>query len=192
MTDTERERLAGLADVEDIKVYQAKSRVRRRIEEELTFDVEILAEHHPDLFDELRDVVCEIDGAVASAEQRVEETDTMEQAEDVLDELGDRDDVDPIEAALRGWSYGRTDEEQEANRTVARSSLEWLRDEGGDEVRQSDVPTQMLADEDPDDRTPDTIWRSVVRGAWQHAAGQGYVDQPDSRAYRWVGDGNNE
>lgn len=59
MTDTERERLAGLADVEQIKVYQAKSRVRRRIEEELTFDVEILEERHPDLLDEIREVVCE-------------------------------------------------------------------------------------------------------------------------------------
>jgi len=59
MTDTERERLAGLTDVADIKVYQAKSRVRRRIDEELTFDVEILAENHPDLLAELREVVCE-------------------------------------------------------------------------------------------------------------------------------------
>jgi len=57
LTDTERERLAGLADVEDIKIYQAKSRVRRRIEEELTFDVEILREHHPELFAELCEVV---------------------------------------------------------------------------------------------------------------------------------------
>lgn len=69
MTDTERERLAGLDDVEDIKVYQAKSRVRRRIEEELTFDVEILEEHHPDLLEELRDVVCE----AAPARQRERE-----------------------------------------------------------------------------------------------------------------------
>jgi len=59
ITDTERERLAGLADVDDIKVYQAKSRVRRRIQEELTFDVEILEEHHPELLEELRTVVCD-------------------------------------------------------------------------------------------------------------------------------------
>lgn len=57
MTDTERERLAGLADVDDIKVYQAKSRVRRRIGEELPFDLEILRENHPDLFDEVCDIV---------------------------------------------------------------------------------------------------------------------------------------
>lgn len=58
MTDTERDRLAGVTDVDKIKVYQAKSRVRRRIEEELTLDVEVLAENHTELFELLRDTVC--------------------------------------------------------------------------------------------------------------------------------------
>lgn len=58
MTDTERERIAGLEDVEEIKRYQAISRVRRRIQEELTFDVEILEEHEPELYQELVDAVC--------------------------------------------------------------------------------------------------------------------------------------
>jgi hypothetical protein len=39
--------------------YQATSRVRARIEDELTTDVELLAEHQPELLDELREVVCE-------------------------------------------------------------------------------------------------------------------------------------
>ena len=93
---------------------------------------------------------------------------------------------DPIGDALAGWSYGRTEEEQAANDTVARASLEWLR-ETGDAVRQSDVPLEDLAEEDPEERKPDTLWRSVVRGAWQHAVGQGYVEKPDSRAYKWAG-----
>lgn len=58
MTQTERDRIAGREDVEDIKRYQAISRVRRRIEEELTEDVLILEEHHEGLLDELREVVC--------------------------------------------------------------------------------------------------------------------------------------
>lgn len=37
----------------------AVSRVRRRIKDEMTQDIAILEEHHPDLFDELREVVCE-------------------------------------------------------------------------------------------------------------------------------------
>ncbi|GAD52014.1 hypothetical protein MBEHAL_0774 [Halarchaeum acidiphilum MH1-52-1] len=59
ITDTERERLSGNADVDDHKRYQAVSRVRRRIQNELPEDVALLAEHRPDLLEELRDVVCE-------------------------------------------------------------------------------------------------------------------------------------
>ncbi|WP_235728480.1 hypothetical protein [Halosimplex carlsbadense] len=57
MTTTDRERIAGEADVDDSKRYQAITRVRNRIEE-LETDVQILEEHHPDLLDELRGVVC--------------------------------------------------------------------------------------------------------------------------------------
>ena len=96
------------------------------------------------------------------------------------------DDVDPTDAALAGWSYGRGDEEQAANHTVARASLEWLR-ETGDAVRQGDVPLDDMAEIDPEDRKEDTLWRTVIRGAWQHADGQGYVDRPDSRTYQWAG-----
>ena len=101
-------------------------------------------------------------------------------------EMADEIAEDPIDEALAGWSYGRTDEEQAANDTVARASLEWLR-ETGDAVRQSDVPLEDLAEVDPEDRKQDTLWRTVIRGAWQHADGQGYVDRPDSRAYKWDG-----
>lgn len=59
ITYTERDRISGESDVEDSKRYQAISRVRRRINEELTDEVELLAEHHPDLLEELREVVCE-------------------------------------------------------------------------------------------------------------------------------------
>lgn len=61
ITDTEAERIAGEADVEDSKRYQAISRVRRRIREQVPADVELLREHHPDLLEELRDAVCEED-----------------------------------------------------------------------------------------------------------------------------------
>lgn len=41
------------------RYYQAVSRVRKKIDEELTEDVDLLAEHHPELLEELRNVVCE-------------------------------------------------------------------------------------------------------------------------------------
>lgn len=56
LTGTEREQIAGKRG--DERKYQATSRVRRRINEELVEDVRVLAEHHPDLLDELREVVC--------------------------------------------------------------------------------------------------------------------------------------
>jgi len=56
LTETEREQIAG--EHGDQRRYQATSRVRRRIDEELSKDIEILKEHHPELLEELRDVVC--------------------------------------------------------------------------------------------------------------------------------------
>lgn len=59
ITDTERERIAQQVNIEDSKRYQAISRVRRRINEELPQEIELLAEHHPELLEELREIVCE-------------------------------------------------------------------------------------------------------------------------------------
>lgn len=59
ITDTEQDRISGEADVADSKRYQAVSRVRRRIREQLPEEIEMLEEHHPDLLEELRGVVCE-------------------------------------------------------------------------------------------------------------------------------------
>jgi len=58
MTTTDRERIRGEADDPDKKTYESVSRVRSRIDE-LETDVEILEEHHPELLEELREVVCE-------------------------------------------------------------------------------------------------------------------------------------
>lgn len=133
--------------------------------------------------------------AAGEIDEEVEETDPEEISEIIEEvtepvdsgELAMSDTTDPIEDALTGWSYGQTDDEQGANTSVARASLEWLR-ETGDTVRQSDVPLDELAEDDPQDRQPDTLWRSVIRDAWQHAVGQGYVEKPDSRGYKWLGD----
>ena len=58
MTQTDREYIAHEDDVDENKRYQAISRVRDRFDE-LEKDVEVLEEHHPELLEELRDVVCE-------------------------------------------------------------------------------------------------------------------------------------
>lgn len=56
LTETEREQIAGEHGTD--RRYQATSRVRRRIQDELTEDIEVLEEHHPELLEELREVVC--------------------------------------------------------------------------------------------------------------------------------------
>jgi hypothetical protein len=56
LTETERERLSG--EGEDQLQYQAKSKVKRRIREELPTDIQVL-EQHPDLLDAVQEIVCE-------------------------------------------------------------------------------------------------------------------------------------
>lgn len=56
LTEREREQIAGEYGAD--RKYQATSRARRRIKEELTTDIRLLEEHQPDLLAEIRDVVC--------------------------------------------------------------------------------------------------------------------------------------
>ena len=57
ITETEREHIAG--EHGDQRKYEAVSRVRARINNELTADIKVLEENHPELLGELREVVCE-------------------------------------------------------------------------------------------------------------------------------------
>lgn len=57
LTDTERELLDSEENSD--RYYQAVSRIRRKIDEELAEDVRLLDKNHPDLLEELREVVCD-------------------------------------------------------------------------------------------------------------------------------------
>lgn len=59
MTDTDRGYISGDGDPSDSQRYQSISRVRSRIQDELPTEIEILREHHPELYAELREIVCE-------------------------------------------------------------------------------------------------------------------------------------
>lgn len=61
LTDRERELIQAdnLEGDELDRRYQAVSRVRTKIEDRLADDVEILKENHPELYDELQQVVCD-------------------------------------------------------------------------------------------------------------------------------------
>ena len=59
LTETEREYIAGEGNPTASQRYQAISRVRERIRDELPKDIELLAEYHPELLKELRDETCD-------------------------------------------------------------------------------------------------------------------------------------
>ena len=59
MTDTDRAYISGEGDATENQRAQSASRVRMRIQQELPKDIAILEEHHPELLNELREVVCD-------------------------------------------------------------------------------------------------------------------------------------
>ncbi|SDG03853.1 hypothetical protein SAMN04488067_11347 [Halorubrum xinjiangense] len=56
LTETERNHLRS--ENSNSQRYQAISRIRNRIDDELATDIDILREHHPELYEELRETVC--------------------------------------------------------------------------------------------------------------------------------------
>lgn len=58
-TNRDRRQIARVGDATDSEHYQAVSRVRRRIRENLGEDIELLQENHPELLEEIRELVCE-------------------------------------------------------------------------------------------------------------------------------------
>lgn len=111
----------------------------------------------------------------------------QEQDETPVEDTPEGSPSDVPDGALDGWSYGRGEDEQATNQTLARRSLAWLRDTPTEPVQQGDVPLDEWAEDDPNDREPSSLWRTVIRGAWNHAVEQGYVEKPGKRSYVWVG-----
>lgn len=68
LTEYEREALAG--EHGEQRRYEARSRFRARVEEELRAEVALLAAEGPDLLAELRTVVCEVPQDGESTENR--------------------------------------------------------------------------------------------------------------------------
>ena len=75
MTKRERELLASDDPDEDEYRYQAASRIRKKIKDELTEDMEILGEYHPTLLQERREIVCddEPEGVEALSDEQIED-----------------------------------------------------------------------------------------------------------------------
>jgi hypothetical protein len=165
MTDTERERIAGVEDVEDIKKYQAISRVRRRIEDELTEDIEILEEHHKGLLDELREVVCE---EHASPREPVEETERREQPLDETIEREGREQSPPthtsvsevVDRVAESWD---DDERKENRKKAAEEVLQHAVDTGQPVGRSSDIVEAVQERYPVEGQNAETYYRKNIR-----------------------------
>jgi hypothetical protein len=99
MTDTDRSYISGEGDASENQRLQSVSRVRNRITEELPQDIEILREHHPQLYGELREVVCDNSPGPdqlqdALADCRSERDDLQAALDDCREQLAAADEVD--------------------------------------------------------------------------------------------------
>lgn len=102
LTDGERDALIHPEEREN--PYVTVSRVRKKIQEELPRDVEILQEHHPGLLEELREVVCKDQEAADVEEGDRDAGGGPEAEEDVVE--GDRTDQEAKEEAYEDLDEG--------------------------------------------------------------------------------------
>jgi hypothetical protein len=166
LTERERELIAD-PDEEDAR-YVAISRVRTKIQDELTEDVDVLREHHPDLFEELREVVCADETAPRPPPRSEPAEEELPPVETVSDPVADLD--------LPG-SGERLEQRREAVRTL----YEFLQEEGT--ASRSD----FLKLVDPDEvgySTAESFWTNLVkaRDALKQLPG---VDAPGEGEHTW-------
>ena len=183
LTETEREQIAG--EHGDKRRYEATSRARARIRDELAVDIEILREHNPDLLDEIREVVC-ADAVDPNAGDR----DTSETGENrpeidpILDEGNGSDAVDnddePVEAVedatdpiaavvdrvADGWDD--TADRLADRKAAARAVLQYARDHGS--VSKQEAKDEIEPEYSVDGQNPRTWYRKNIRPVLKEAA----------------------
>ncbi|WP_249038893.1 hypothetical protein [Haloterrigena salifodinae] len=104
LTDRERELIAEDDPDDENRRYQAISRARNKIQDELPNDVELLAENHPQLLSELQNVVCEDVGTLSEYREQLqvahEQIGETESALDEIEAAFERGDPDAARKAL--------------------------------------------------------------------------------------------
>lgn len=174
MTQTERDRIAGVEDVEDIKRYQAITRVRGRIQDELTEDIRILEEHHDGLLDEIREVVCtEVEkGIETDSDPKPAENTSKEPAPDPVPNPKDLRDVVADGLAGSGDLLERRVDEIGAMYEVLRQHGEAENSELLDAV---DVDATGYA-------SRESVWSNMVKGKDTLSALPGVEAPPTGRS----------
>jgi len=162
MTDTDREYISGEGDASDTQRYQAVSRVRSRINDELAKDVHVLQEHHPQLLSELREIVCEPRGD----ERTQVSADAAQHTGEPPESVAGSPEVDIAERVASVDVGAVLPAEKQARRDAAVAALTLLREKG---AAQSAALKQAAwgaynADERPDDAVASerSLWNNVV------------------------------
>jgi len=181
LTETEREQIAG--EHGDKRRYEATSRARARVRDELAVDIEILREHNPDLLDEIREVVCPTDAV--DADPNAADRDTSETGED-------RREIDPSPDETQRSED--TDNDDVSTTTLDADDLEGNPEstiddaQAGDELGTDDEPDTfagvidaVAADEweDTDARLADR--KAAARAVLEYARDNGSVSKQEAK-----------
>jgi len=175
ITETERARIAGEEDVEEIKRYQAISRVRRRIEEELVEDMAILREHHEGLSELAQEVVC---GPVS--ENRIATAGLSEQTRSEPDEGGpNAHSLDDAERERVREGLMGSGELLEQRVDAIETMYDYLR-RNGKATKKSMVP--LVDPEEVRYKDGDSVWSNMVKGKSTLSVLAGVESPPDGRS----------
>lgn len=164
LTEGERELIAD--PDEDDRRYVAVSRVRRKITEELPRDVEVLRNHHTDLLEELRAVVC-IDDAPAEISESVETAPTSPAA-------GNEDDGPPREEPPDDDAPAPPDLDLPApEREAVHAAYEYLQDQGVSQAK------NFREDVYPDHKAGYVDGKAPARAWWKNLIQRNLREFPD-------------
>lgn len=172
LTDTERKILSGEKDVKDNYRYSVESRVRTRLRNRLTNDVDLLQENQPDLYEILRDTVCEDDIAESGSSADVAESVEADASRDVeaKEEIyTDLQDESALRDALADVEFPGT-KDREACVAAVRAAYEYLQENETATMREfvgEVMPEHPLGYDVPDlkpgERYRGAWWRKVVK-----------------------------
>lgn len=164
LTDSEREAISNPDSREN--PYVAVSRVRKKINEELSTDVEVLREHHPDLFDELREVVCGDTAQNAGGRRSRGHDPKGTRAENTTSPPAETHDRrDAAKETLRQLGLPGSGSKYETRIDAVLSFYDYLREHEGDRVTKGEL--KEFADEsdiDPGYTSFDSLWSNWVKG----------------------------
>lgn len=188
LTDREREALTGGAT--DNYRYKTRSYFRNRLEK-LERDVALLAEHDPELLEELRSVVCGGEPERTAAPARPEPEPAP--SEGTAESGNTRRDTPPREPAVDEPQadglpdVGELEFKRDLNprrREELRRWLEHVRDTG-EGVTKSDF--EGWWSDDRGERTgynAGSFWEAFAKASMKQLE---HFEQPNARTYRWVG-----